>query len=564
MVWALNSYATIPAATAVLSTALAAVAYRNRSHRLAAPFAALMLILAVRLSVYTVQLGFDTLAAQMRWVPVSLVVGSGVPVLWVVFAIRYADRTDDFSPWAEYLMTAEVVAFGALVATNGYHELVWRGATFSAVGAVPVADVTYALGYHVHLAYIYAISVAGIVLIARVGVAYPDLQRRQAGTIVVGALVPVAANVVSMLEASPTPGLDLTPFAFTVSGVLMAVALFQYDLLDVATVARRRWIDAFGDGVLVTDEDGRTVTVNDTAQAVFDPTPTVGDPVDETLQWESMQAVDGAVVEATVDGARRVYDVVHEQLTDHHDDPVGHLLGLREVTDRHSYEQRLTVANRVLRHNFRNDMNVVLGNAQRLRAMVDDDAEPAIDRIETHANRIVDLSEEIQEVATVLERDAEQTVDLAAVVRRVVDSVERRYPTAQVTTSLPAAEADTTVAVVDETALSTAVENVVENGIEHVDDSEPTVTVSVARDADHVAIRVVDEGPGIPAAEREVLLEGRETPLKHGSGVGLWLVNWVVAASGGEVRFETPDDESSDDGSVVELRFRRSGATAPD
>jgi len=35
--------------------------------------------------------------------------------------------------------------------------------------------------------------------------------------------------------------------------------------------------------------------------------------------------------------------------------------------------------------------------------------------------------------------------------------------------------------------------------------------------------------------ERQVLEAGRETPLEHGSGLGLWLVNWIVTGLGGEV-----------------------------
>ncbi|MFB6127611.1 MAG: histidine kinase N-terminal 7TM domain-containing protein [Halolamina sp.] len=569
MGWSIGVYGGVSLAAGALSALLAVVAFRNRSRRAAVPFALLMVALSARSLIYGVQLGYDTLAGQIRWVPGELVLGGAIAALWIAFALRYAGAANRVSSRTYGLLTIEPVVFGALVLTNPAHGLVWRDAALNTGSGVTVIDLVYGVGFYVHVAYTYLVVVAGIVLIARVRVVASEINRRQATTILVGAVVPLVGSVLTVLELTPVSGLDLTPFAFVVSGLMMTLGLFRYDLLDIASVARREWIDDLGDGVLVLDDDGRTITANDTARTVLDPTPTSEVRATDSLPGGSLAAADGTVLEATIDGARRVYDVVHAPVTDHRDDAVGHLVGLRDVTDRHNYEQRLEVANRVLRHNFRNEMNVVLGNAQRLRETLDDDpgADALIDRIETHATRVVELNEEIQEVADTLEHDSEQTVDLVEVVREAVAAVERRYPAATVRTQLPPADAGSGVVVVDREALSTAVENVVENGVEHNDDPAPTVAVSVdAEDDDCLTVRVVDDGPGIPAAEREVLLDGRETALKHGSGLRLWLVHWVVAASGGEVHFENVGgagradggtQSSSEDGSTVVLRFRR-------
>jgi signal transduction histidine kinase len=36
-----------------------------------------------------------------------------------------------------------------------------------------------------------------------------------------------------------------------------------------------------------------------------------------------------------------------------------------------------------------------------------------------------------------------------------------------------------------------------------------------------------------------VIEEGKETDLEHGSGIGLWLVEWGATALGGDVSYET-------------------------
>jgi len=51
-------------------------------------------------------------------------------------------------------------------------------------------------------------------------------------------------------------------------------------------------------------------------------------------------------------------------------------------------------------------------------------------------------------------------------------------------------------------------------------------------------ITVVDNEPGIPKQERDVLNSGTETPLEHGSGTGLWTVQWLISRIGGQMDIE--------------------------
>ncbi|MGM0399180.1 MAG: ATP-binding protein, partial [Halobacteriota archaeon] len=78
--------------------------------------------------------------------------------------------------------------------------------------------------------------------------------------------------------------------------------------------------------------------------------------------------------------------------------------------------------------------------------------------------------------------------------------------------------------------------------------------VHAAISQDAVRIRVVDDGPGIPRMEREVLSGETEIgPLYHGSGLGLWFVNLAVRQADGVLQFE----ENEPRGSVVSIRLPR-------
>jgi signal transduction histidine kinase len=69
-------------------------------------------------------------------------------------------------------------------------------------------------------------------------------------------------------------------------------------------------------------------------------------------------------------------------------------------------------------------------------------------------------------------------------------------------------------------------------------------------------VTITDDGPGIPQQEIEVLNAESETQLEHGSGIGLWLVQWIIDRSNGTVEIE-----SAEDGSTVKLGLLVASAT---
>jgi PAS domain S-box-containing protein len=220
----------------------------------------------------------------------------------------------------------------------------------------------------------------------------------------------------------------------------------------------------------------------------------------------------------------------------------------RDATDRYRRERLIRVLNRVLRHNLRNDVTVISGVAEELRERLTGE-EAAL------ATRIVDTSEQLiglTETARKLEQNAEASPDLEAsdvvpVVSRVAAQIAERHPDASITVDAP----DRAVARMAP-SLETAVWELLDNAAKHAGD-RPTVDVSVTTEGDHVVVRVADDGPGLPANERTVLVSGEETPLEHGNGLGLWLVYWIVESCDGNLR--VGDD---DDGARIEICLRAS------
>lgn len=237
----------------------------------------------------------------------------------------------------------------------------------------------------------------------------------------------------------------------------------------------------------------------------------------------------------------------------------GLIVGVYDVRQRRAetrateLTRQLTILNRVLRHDIRTNANIIQGNASLLTSDAVDTGEKA-DTIRRQATDLVELGEQARDIERVLigeEADRDER-ELSSLVETCCEQVRRDHPSAEVDVSLPPR-----LTVAAHPLLDSAVANVVENAVEHSDKPTPRVAVESAvvsrAGAEFVELRIADNGPGIDETEVEVLERGYETDLEHSNGLGLWLVSWIVARSGGEVRF----DENDPEGSVVTLRLRR-------
>ena len=235
---------------------------------------------------------------------------------------------------------------------------------------------------------------------------------------------------------------------------------------------------------------------------------------------------------AHADGNWRRFETVIERLFDGAEEMV---ITATDVTEGRRYEQRLQVLNRVLRHDLKNDANVIGGYAGMLRDHVDEAGAEYLDVIDRKVDTLTHLSDQAREIDVALHSDAGRvTIDLTELVERLCGELETSFPRATVTVSCP----DDSVVCADE-LLESAVRNVLENAVIHNDDPDPVVEAVVEVDGDGFRIDVADNGPGIPPVERTVFSEARETALEHASGLGLWLVHWIVTESGGELTIDT-------------------------
>ncbi len=82
-------------------------------------------------------------------------------------------------------------------------------------------------------------------------------------------------------------------------------------------------------------------------------------------------------------------------------------------------------------------------------------------------------------------------------------------------------------------------DELVENAIHHHDGEAPTVTLSLTQTDDGCVCTIQDDGPGIPALERDALAVPLEEKLVHSGGIGLWIAQTLVLESGGTFEIDS-------------------------
>jgi signal transduction histidine kinase len=208
----------------------------------------------------------------------------------------------------------------------------------------------------------------------------------------------------------------------------------------------------------------------------------------------------------------------------------------RRAVERH--EQRLAVVNRILRHDIRNDLNVVLGTLSQVRERneLDDAGQAQLDRVKRVATRLVDRAQKARYVQQTLGDESVSRFDLDALVADAAATVRGRRPDATI-----AVEGATDATVLADGHLKTAVVELLTNAVVHGTDEPPSVTVRLSRDGATAVVDVANSGPPVPVADRRALEQGIETPLEHAGGLGLWLVKWIADNSRGSLRFPETD-----------------------
>ena len=558
-------YTLVLLAAAAVSAALAVYVWRRREARGAAAVALMMAAVFVWSLGYALEIGASGLEAKVFWAKVEYLGITTVPFSWLLFALRYAGRDRLLTRRNLALLAVVPLVTLGLVATNEAHGLIWSRTELSASGTFLSLD--YGAAFWVYWLYAYALLVLGTYFLVSMLVRSPRVYREQGAALLVAVAAPWVGNGMYVTGLTPAPGLDLTPFAFLISGAAISFGLFRLRLLDLVPVARDAAVEGMDDGVIVADADGRIVDLNPAARSILGHP----DPVGESLRslapgLDAPLAAGDASMEVVLgeEPERRSYDLTVSSLQGRKG-RTGRLLMLHDITERKRSEEELIRQKTELARSNAELENFAYLIAHDLRAplrglngfshilleehaeALDEDGRDLLGRVRDGALRMGRLIDNLLELSRLTRAPMRrQRVDLSALAEAIAADLRREGEGRRVEFEISGgltAEGDARL-------LEVALRNLLDNARKFTArEPNPRVEFGAAERDGHTVFFVRDNGVGFDPAYSDKLFgvfQRLHAPDEfEGTGTGLAIVERVVERHGGRVWAEGAVDRGA-------------------
>lgn len=188
--------------------------------------------------------------------------------------------------------------------------------------------------FYTNIFYSYGLILLSLIFLITQFAQMSGLLRSQTGVILLGAILPVMVNLVSLLGFHPLPDLDLTPIVFVLSSLIFAYGLFRHGLLLIIPVARSVLIESMRDGVLVLDRQNRVVDYNPAVRVLLGTSGQIsyGLPIREWLP-QLIDKESGRLLIPVANGEQRTVEWNTVLLSNDKRQPIGRLVVFRDLTD---------------------------------------------------------------------------------------------------------------------------------------------------------------------------------------------------------------------------------------
>jgi signal transduction histidine kinase len=524
--------------SAAITGTLAFASLKRRSDPVIAPFILFMCATTWWALCYAVQLASADLATQVLITTIEYPAIATAPVAFLLVVLCYTgyEHLLNRRNVAALFIIPALVVF--LVATNPYHHLYYTTFTAGTLYGAVIWNFAHGPLFWIQAGYAYLCIGLAFLLIASRFFTSPAIYRQQIIILFLAAGIPVLANMVYLFGPVPFPGVDITPFTFTMMGIFMALGIFRFQLFSLAPVAYPVIFTAIDDGIIVLDRNDRISELNPAAQKIIRDTgrSPIGEPIAAVLPPYLIASLicddpgTATAWHAAVtgnDGVSRDYEVTCREIKTRVGGYNGRLVMFRDETEKLKARQAIEMTNRKLnllssitRHDMQNKLTALGGFLELAKAEKD---EAVVRTYLSHMEKITRVFQEELEFTRDYQDlgvQAPAWQEVAAIIREK----ESHLPTQDVHREI--AIQPKTLEIYADPLLGKVFYNLIDNSLRYGGDRMTAIHITSHEEGGAFVLVFADNGVGIPAKDKPRLFTkgfGKNT------GLGLFLSREILA-----------------------------------
>ena len=550
-------------AIAFINLALAVYSLRFIRSQGALAYTFIMVCLSVYSFGYALELQAKALDQILFWLRIEYIGISLLPSLFIIMAAQYTGRAHFLRPWL--IVPLFLVSFSTLLLEfTNYGNIFYKELKLNTSAPFILADFVKGPWYWVHQVF------ANLMLLLS-SLMYFRMFQRAAGEGRIRALIMLLAldipwcfYILYLAGGSPY-NIDLSPFSFSIAGILTAFGIFRYSLLEYVPLALENVFSSMTVGVVILDDKRRLVNYNPPASQIL---PQLGmdmkgKSIDQLLNSLPCQISFsdnyGTDIEIPCQGEDRYYHLQVVAVNTKHQRPVGWTVILSDITERKLKEMDLLHIEKKLKelntskdkffaiiaHDLRNAFHLMINMSEMAMANIEQQDNTAAFRksrviYETSVNTYALLQNLLDWALMQLKGVPFNPINirLADLVRIEIRNLKTQAEHKELSVTCPID--DSLMISGDEEMLKTVLRNLISNAIKYSHHGGK-ICINVSLHNSMVHVEVSDEGIGISPEEQEKLfrLESyftrKGTAMENGTGLGLKLCKEFIGKHGGDI-----------------------------
>ena len=221
-----------------------------------------MALIAIWAITYGFELSSTTLEDMLFWINLEYIGIALLPAIWIIFIIKFIGKDKWLTRINTVLIFTPAILTLIFVWTNNWHHLHYSTVDIDHSGPFPLLKFERGTWYWIHTIYFYVMLFWGLCLMIAKFRKADAVYRKQNNILLIGSLGPWFVNLIYLMGVRPFEFIDLTPYAFIITTLVIGFGLLRLKLFDIVPLAREKILEDMQEGVLVLDSGDRIIDLN--------------------------------------------------------------------------------------------------------------------------------------------------------------------------------------------------------------------------------------------------------------------------------------------------------------